>query len=142
MGDTIYRPESLDDWINDNAFIRISRKKEHDTIDLDGRFDTMMARVAQFHSKHDFANNNGHDMGYRLALTIEELGELSAAITKGKPKQELEEELADIMILILGHALAMEIDLEKAFHNKLTRVMKRPAKKGSLGIRVTEYLDD
>ena len=33
------------------------------------------------------AENNGHDMGYRIALTVEELGsELSAAITKGKPK--------------------------------------------------------
>ena len=31
----------------------------------DGSWSTMMARVAAFHSKHDFANpeNNGHDMG-------------------------------------------------------------------------------
>ena len=34
----------------------------------DGSWNTMMARVAAFHSKHDFANpeNNGHDMGLSL----------------------------------------------------------------------------
>ena len=44
-----------------------------------------MRKVAAFHHKHDFAGNNGHDMGYRIALTVEELGELAAAVTKGKP---------------------------------------------------------
>ena len=70
----------------------------------DGSWTTMMARVAAFHSKHDFASpeNNGHDMGYRVALTVEELGEFAAAITKGKPKEEASEELADLLILILG----------------------------------------
>ena len=81
-------------------------------------------------------------MGYRLALTIEELGELAAAVTKGKPKEDLEEELADVLILILGHALAMEVDLEKAFHTKLDRVMQRPSITGRLGIRVTEYSEN
>ena len=83
----------------------------------DGSWATMMARVAAFHSKHDFANpeNNGHDMGYRVALTVEELGEFAAAITKGKPKEEASEELADLLILILGHSLAMHIDLESEF---------------------------
>ena len=67
----------------------------------DGSWTTMMARVAAFHSKHDFANpeNNGHDMGYRVALTVEELGEFAAAITKGKPKEEASEELADLLAL-------------------------------------------
>ena len=31
-------------------------------------------------------------MGYRISLTVEELGELSGAITKGKPKEEIAEE--------------------------------------------------
>ena len=48
-------------------------------------WEEMMKKVAAFHAKHDFAGQNGHDMGYRLALTIEELGELAAAVTKGKP---------------------------------------------------------
>ncbi|GIR34317.1 MAG: hypothetical protein CM15mP48_0010 [Candidatus Poseidoniales archaeon] len=49
-------------------------------------------------------------MGYRISLTIEELGELSASITKGKPKEEAAEELADLLILILGHSLAMSVE--------------------------------
>ena len=32
----------------------------------------MMRKVAAFHKKHDFAGNNGHDMGYRIALTVED----------------------------------------------------------------------
>ena len=57
----------------------------------DGSWSTMMARVAAFHSKHDFANpeNNGHDMGYRVALTVEELGEFAAAITKGNNADDI-----------------------------------------------------
>ncbi len=110
----------------------------------DGSWETMMCRVARFHAKHDFASpdNNGHDMGYRLALMIEELGELSAAITKRKPAEEAAEELADVFILTLGNALAMEVDLEAVFHQKMDRIMQRKARRGNLGIRVTEYTDE
>ena len=47
---------------------------------IDGSFRTMMARTARFHRKHDFDDpiSNGHDMGYRLALTMEELGEFAS----------------------------------------------------------------
>ena len=75
----------------------------------------MMQRVAAFHHKHDFAGNNGHDMGYRIALTVEELGELAAAVTKNKPIEEVAEEMADVLILLMGHSLAMKIDLKDAF---------------------------
>ena len=107
----------------------------------DGSWLTMMRRVAAFHHKHAFSSedSNGHDMGYRIALTIEELGELSAAITKGKPSHEAAEELADLLILILGHSLAMNIDLESEFHTKMDKIMTRKARRGNLGIRVTEY---
>ena len=99
----------------------------------------MMRKVAAFHHKHDFAGNNGHDMGYRIALTVEELGELAAAVTKGKPIEECAEEMADVLILLMGHSLAMKIDLKKAFEDKYEKIMKRPAIRGRLGIRVTEY---
>lgn len=124
------RPVSVADWV------QIDAGKEPD-----GAWMTMMSRVAAFHHKHDFANpaNNGHDMGYRVALTIEELGEFAAAITKGKPKAEAAEELADLLILILGHSMAMEVDLETEFHRKMDRIMQRKARRGNLGIRVTEY---
>lgn len=102
-------------------------------------WDLMMKKVAAFHAKHDFAGQNGHDMGYRLALTIEELGELAAAITKGKPIEECAEEMADVLILLMGHSLAMEVDLKSAFEVKYERIMKREALQGRLGVRVTEY---
>ena len=99
----------------------------------------MMQRVAAFHHKHDFAGNNGHDMGYRIALTVEELGELAAAVTKNKPIEEVAEEMADVLILLMGHSLALKIDLQAAFDKKVERIMQRPARQGRLGIRVTEY---
>ena len=123
----------VDDWLS----------VEHSNVP-DGSWLTMMSRVASFHHKHRFSSegNHGHDMGFRIALTVEELGELSAAITKGKPDEEAAEELADLLILILGHTLAMEVDLEEEFHKKMDKVMTRRARKGKLGIRVTDYSDD
>ena len=124
---------SVDDWIGIKA-----------QSSPDGSWLTMMSRVAAFHHKHAFASedNNGHDMGYRVALTVEELGEFAAAITQGKPDEEAAEELADLLILILGHSLAMKVDLESEFHKKMDRIMTREARRGRLGIRVTEYTGD
>jgi NTP pyrophosphatase (non-canonical NTP hydrolase) len=81
-------------------------------------------------------------MGYRISLTVEELGEFAAAITKGKPDQEAAEELADLLILILGHSLALEIDLFDEFNKKIERVMQRQVRHTKLGIRVTDYSDE
>lgn len=126
------RPLSVEDWISSEKFIS-----------PDGLWTSMMSRVASFHSKHEFSKpeNKGHDMGYRIALTVEELGEFSAAITKGKSKKAISEELSDLLILTMGHALALEIDLEKEFHNKMNVIMKRKSKITDLGIRVTGYKD-
>ena len=43
------------------------------------------------------------------------------------------------MILIIGHSIEMDVDLEEAFDNKMEEIMKRPAIMGDLGIRVTNY---
>ena len=115
---------SVDEWM------------EHAPLD---EWENMMKKVASFHHKHDFAGNNGHDMGYRIALTVEELGELAAAVTKGKPLAACAEEMADVLILLTGHSLAMEIDLKAAFETKFERIMQRQALQGRLGVRVTEY---
>ena len=124
------RKTTVEEWISTNP-----------SSTPDGSWMTMMSRVATFHHKHSFSSedNHGHDMGYRIALTVEELGELSAAITKGKPHSEAAEELADLLILILGHSLAMKVDLESEFHKKMDKIMLRKARRGNLGIRVTEY---
>ena len=118
---------SVEDWLSSND---------------EDEWSSMMRKVAAFHHKHDFAGNNGHDMGYSIALTVEELGELAAAVTKGKPIDECAEEMADVLILLMGHSLAMKIDLKDAFEKKYERIMQRPAIRGRLGVRVTEYGTD
>ncbi len=124
------KPLSVEDWMNLEAFNNMERS-----------WDLMMHKVASFHSKFDFGSskNKGHDMGYRIALTVEELGEFAAAITKGKPPEDAAEELADLLILILGHSLALKIDLYQEFSKKIEKIMNRPAIQTKLGIRVTEY---
>ena len=95
--------------------------------------------VRAFHEKHDFASNNGSDMNFRMLLMMEVVGELCECITKGKGLDKIEEELADIFILLLGHCVVLDVDLEKAFLRKMERVMSRKAIKVKDGIRVTEY---
>ena len=126
-------PLTVEDWIN---FENFSNKERS--------WNMMMQKVAAFHSKFDFENpvNKGHDMGFRLALTVEELGEFAAAITKEKPSEEAAEELADLLILILGHSLALKIDLFNEFCSKIEKIMDRPAIHTKLGIRVTEYKNE
>ena len=46
----------------------------------------MLAAVQAFHDKHDFKNTGGEELAYRVALMTEELGEISACVTKGKDK--------------------------------------------------------
>ena len=101
----------------------------------------MLVKVQNFHEKHNFSNDEyrGHDMSYRILLTMEELGELAECFTKGKSKAEKAEELADILILIFGHAIAMDVNLEEAFNKKIETIMKRPAIIGDFGIRITDY---
>lgn len=126
-------PLTVEDWMNFENFSNEERS-----------WNMMMQKVAAFHSKFDFENpvNKGHDMGFRLALTVEELGEFAAAITKEKPSEEAAEELADLLILILGHSLALKIDLFKEFSSKIEKIMDRPAIHTKLGIRVTEYKNE
>ena len=104
-------------------------------------YSDMLAKVKEFHDKHQFSKEEyrGHDMSYRILLTIEELGELAECFTKCKSDEEKAEELADLLILIFGHAIAMDVNLEEAFNKKMEIIMKRPAIKGDFGIRVTEY---
>ena len=107
-------------------------------------FKEMVAIVNEFHKKHEFSNkkNMGHDMAYRILLTIEELGEFSECITKGKSDSKKAEALADLLILIIGHSIAMKISLEEAFELKMKKIMKRTAIMGDFGIRVTDYKND
>lgn len=99
----------------------------------------MLIKVQAFHNKHDFKNTGGEDLTYRVALMAEELGEISSCITKGKSKESLAEETADLFILLLGTAIAADIDLNQAFWNKMDKIMQRDSKMVNGRIRVSEF---
>jgi NTP pyrophosphatase (non-canonical NTP hydrolase) len=102
---------------------------------------TMLAAVQAFHDKHDFKNQGGEELTYRMALMAEELGEIGAAITKGKSKEQLAEEVADLFILLLGTGIAADFDLKEAFWHKMEKIMQRESKMVNGRIRVSEFRD-
>lgn len=101
----------------------------------------MLAAVQAFHDKHDFRNTGGEELAYRVALMTEELGEISACVTKGKDTQSLAEECADLLILVLGTAIAADFDLNEAFWSKMKKLEQRNARMINGRIRVSEFRD-
>ena len=104
-------------------------------------YQSMLDAVQAFHDKHDFKNKGGEEMTYRMALMAEELGEIGAAITKGKPREQLAEEVADLFILLIGTAIAGDFDLKEAFWKKMDKIMQREAKMVNGRVRVSEFRD-
>lgn len=104
-------------------------------------YDDMLAEVQAFHDKHDFKNTGGEEMTYRIALMAEELGEISACVSKGKSVDKLAEECADLFILLMGTAIAQDFDLKQAFWDKMEKIMKRESKMVNGRIRVSEFRD-
>lgn len=78
-------------------------------------------------------------MTYRLSLMAEELGEISACITKGKSKDKLAEELADLLILLIGTGIAQEIDLVNAFWLKMEKLENRGSRIINGRVRVSDF---
>ena len=108
---------------------------------MNDSYASMLAAVQAFHDKHRFRENGGEEMTYRIALMAEELGEISSCVTKGKPKSELAEEVADLLILVMGTAIAQEFDLNQAFWDKMAKLDKRNARMVNGRIRVSEFSD-
>ena len=104
-------------------------------------YDDMLAEVQAFHDKHDFKNTGGEELTYRVALMAEELGEISACVTKGKSVEALAEECADLFILVMGTAIAQNFDLTQAFWEKMEKIMHRESKMVNGRIRVSEFRD-
>jgi NTP pyrophosphatase (non-canonical NTP hydrolase) len=104
-------------------------------------YQAMLDAVQAFHDKHDFRNTGGEEMSYRLALMAEELGEISSCITKGKGKENLAEEVADLFILLVGTAIAADFDLREAFWKKIDKLMQRESRMVNGRIRVSEFRD-
>lgn len=102
-------------------------------------FQAMMDEVCAFHAKHKFAEHGGEDMVYRVSLMAEELGEISACVTKGKSKSELAEECADLLILLMGNAIAADFDLACAFREKMIRINQRGSRIIDGRVRVSNF---
>ncbi|MDD9821750.1 MAG: nucleoside triphosphate pyrophosphohydrolase family protein [Gammaproteobacteria bacterium] len=111
------------------------------TVDNTGRdtFASMLDEVRAFHQKHRFADLGGEDMVYRVALMAEELGEISACVSKGRPKAELAEECADLLILLLGNAIAADFDLAQAFRDKMDAINQRGRRIVDGRVRVSNW---
>ena len=101
----------------------------------------MMQAVQDFHHKHDFKNTGGEELNYRVALMAEELGEISSCVTKGKSKHLLSEEVADLLILVMGTGIAAGFDLNQAFWDKMDKLMNRESRIVNGRIRVSEFRD-
>ncbi len=104
-------------------------------------FEEMLKAVQAFHTKHQFRERGGEEMTYRIALMSEELGEIAECVTKGKPKDELSEEVADLFILLIGTAIAQDFDLKQAFWDKMCKIQSREGKMVNGRIRVSEFKD-
>lgn len=104
-------------------------------------YSDMLQVVRDFHEKHRFRENGGEEMTYRIALMAEELGEISACVTKGKSSIELREELADLFILVVGTAISKEIDLKQAFWEKMEKLNHRESRMIDGRIRVSHFRD-
>jgi NTP pyrophosphatase (non-canonical NTP hydrolase) len=101
----------------------------------------MLATVQAFHDKHDFKNTGGEELAYRVALMTEELGEISACVTKGKQVDDLAEECADLLILLIGTAIAADFRLDDAFWDKMEKITQRESRMINGRIRVSEFRD-
>jgi NTP pyrophosphatase (non-canonical NTP hydrolase) len=104
-------------------------------------YQEMLAAVQAFHHKHRFRETGGEEMTYRVALMAEELGEISSCVTKGKSKGLLSEEVADLLILVIGTAIAQGFDLNQAFWDKMHKLQQRDARMINGRIRVSEFRD-
>ena len=104
-------------------------------------YQAMLETVQAFHDKHDFRNTGGEELAYRVALMTEELGEISACVTKGKDRDSLAEECADLLILLIGTAIAADFNLDDAFWSKMKKLEQRESRMINGRIRVSEFRD-
>jgi NTP pyrophosphatase (non-canonical NTP hydrolase) len=96
----------------------------------------------KFHKKFKMKETNSEDMNFRLNLLIEELGELSQAITRGKSREEIFEENIDLLNLIIGNFVSMNAtlsEINEVFWKKHEKIMNRKMKIINGKSRVSHY---
>lgn len=99
----------------------------------------MLNAVKAFHEKNSFdvSTKNTTTMLYRQNLLMEELGEISECLTKGR--EDIGEEHADLFILLLGNCVVMDIDLEHEFWKKMEKINNRTSKSVAGHNRVSDW---
>jgi NTP pyrophosphatase (non-canonical NTP hydrolase) len=60
-------------------------------------------------------------------------------VSKGKPVSALAEEVADLLILVMGTGIAADFDLNRAFWEKMDKLMQRRSRMVNGRIRVSEF---
>jgi NTP pyrophosphatase (non-canonical NTP hydrolase) len=105
-------------------------------------YQAMLAAVQAFHDKHELRSKGGEELTHRLALMLEELGEMAACVTKGRAREQLAEESADLLILLLGTAISANFDLNAAFWRKMEKLQTRAGRMVGRHIRVSEFSGD
>jgi NTP pyrophosphatase (non-canonical NTP hydrolase) len=60
-------------------------------------------------------------------------------VTKGLGKSKLSEEVADLLILVIGTGIAQDIDLAEAFWGKMEKLHRRESRMIDGRIRVSEF---
>ena len=108
----------------------------------DDSFAAMLAAVQTFHDRHELRAKGGEELTHRVALMSEELGEIAACVTKGRPRETLAEECADLYILLLGTAISAQFDLQRAFWSKMERLETRGSRIVNGRIRVSEFSEE
>ena len=91
----------------------------------------LLEKVRLLHIQNDFKSNGGEDKYFRMALLMEELGEICESLTK--QKDNFKEEHADLLILLLGNCVAYDIDIIRFTSEKLDRLLKMKAKSDGKG---------
>lgn len=104
-------------------------------------YQDMLAAVQAFHDKHDLKSSGGEELNHRVALMVEELGEIASCVTKGQGKQNIAEECADLLILLIGTAISADFDLTEAFWKKMQRLQTREGRMVNGRIRVSDFRD-
>lgn len=99
--------------------------------------------IQAFHDKYEMKDTNNEDMTFRLNLMIEELGELAQAITKGKGREDVIEENIDLLNLVIGNFISLDVgydEMDKTFWKKHAKIMDRKKKKLNNGnYRVSDF---
>ena len=66
---------------------------------------------------------------------------LFRSVTKGKERDQLAEECADLFILLIGTAIAAGFDLDEEFWKKMQKLDTRDSRMIGGRIRVSEFRD-